>query len=52
MGAIGEYDGEHDIKLVMDEYGPWYRSGDGDQSESILSQQVTMRDAVFTRADA
>ena len=46
--AIGEYDSDHDIKLVMDEYGPWYRSGTEISPESILSQQVTMRDALFT----
>ena len=46
--AIGEYDSDHDIKLVIDEYGPWYRSGTEISPESILSQQVTMRDALFT----
>ena len=46
--AMGEYDADHDIKLVMDEYGPWYRSGTEIGPESILSQQVTMRDALFT----
>ena len=46
--AIGEYDGDHDVKLVVDEYGPWYRKGTELGSEYILSQQVTMRDALFT----
>jgi alpha-N-arabinofuranosidase len=46
--AIGEYDSDHDIKLVIDEYGPWYRAGTEISPESILSQQVTMRDALFT----
>lgn len=46
--AIGEYDEQHEIKLVIDEYGPWYRKGTEVSPESILSQQVTIRDALFT----
>jgi alpha-N-arabinofuranosidase len=46
--AIGEYDGRHEIKLVIDEYGPWYRKGTEVGPEAILSQQVTLRDALFT----
>jgi alpha-N-arabinofuranosidase len=46
--AIGEYDGEHNIKLVIDEYGPWYRKGTEVSADAILSQQVTIRDALFT----
>jgi alpha-N-arabinofuranosidase len=46
--AIGEFDEQHEIKLIMDEYGPWYRKGTEVSPESIMSQQVTLRDAVFT----
>jgi alpha-N-arabinofuranosidase len=46
--AIGQYDPQHTVKLVVDEYGPWYRKGTEVTPDSILSQQVTMRDALFT----
>jgi alpha-N-arabinofuranosidase len=46
--AIGEYDEHHEIKLVIDEYGPWYRKGTEVSPEAIISQQVTLRDALFT----
>jgi alpha-N-arabinofuranosidase len=46
--AVGEYDEQHKIKLVVDEYGPWYRKGTEVSPESVLSQQVTIRDALFT----
>lgn len=46
--AIGEYDEQHKIKLVIDEYGSWYRKGAEVSPESVLSQQVTIRDALFT----
>jgi len=46
--AIGEFDPQHEIKLVLDEYGPWYRKGTEITQEAIFSQQITMRDALFT----
>jgi alpha-N-arabinofuranosidase len=46
--AIGEYDHEHTIKLVIDEYGPWYKKGTESSPLALLGQQVTMRDALFT----
>jgi len=46
--AIGEYDESHQIKLVVDEYGPWYKKGTEVSPDAILSQQVTIRDALFT----
>jgi alpha-N-arabinofuranosidase len=46
--AIGLYDEERKIKLVIDEYGPWYRKGAEVFPDALLSQQVTMRDALFT----
>lgn len=46
--ALGEFDVERKIKLVVDEYGPWYRSGTEVSDVAIISQQVTVRDAVAT----
>ncbi len=46
--ALGEFDLDHQIKLVVDEYGPWYKPGTESFPEQLLGQQVTMRDAVVT----
>jgi alpha-N-arabinofuranosidase len=46
--AMGLYDREHRIRLVLDEYGPWYRPGTELDPSHLVSQQVTLRDAVFT----
>ena len=46
--VMGQYDPEHHIKLVVDEYGPWYREGTELDPTHIFGQQVTMRDAVAT----
>jgi alpha-N-arabinofuranosidase len=46
--AIGQYDFEHRIKLVVDEYGPWYREGTELDPTHIFGQQVTIRDALAT----
>jgi len=46
--ALGEYDQDHSIKLVIDEYGPWYRKGTEIFPDALLGQQVTLRDALFT----
>jgi alpha-N-arabinofuranosidase len=46
--ALGEFDLEHKIKLVVDEYGPWYRPGTENSPEQLLGQQITVRDAVVT----
>jgi alpha-N-arabinofuranosidase len=46
--VLGEYDREHRIKLVVDEYGPWYRPGTALDPTHLLGQQITMRDAVHT----
>ena len=48
--AMGEYDRERRVKLVVDEYGPWYRSGTELDPTHLLGQQITMRDAVVTAA--
>jgi alpha-N-arabinofuranosidase len=46
--ALGQYDGQHRIKLVVDEYGPWYREGTELDPTHIFGQQITMRDALAT----
>ncbi len=46
--AIGEYDREHKVKLVVDEYGPWYREGTEADPTHIFGQQITIRDAIAT----
>jgi alpha-L-arabinofuranosidase len=46
--VMGQFDREHRVKLVVDEYGPWYRPGTQVDPTHILGQQVTMRDAVAT----
>jgi len=46
--ALGEFDLDHKIKLVVDEYGPWYRPGTENAPEQLLGQMITVRDAVAT----
>ncbi len=46
--AMGEFDREHSIKLVVDEWGPWYRPGSEATPGDILEQTPTLRDAVFS----
>lgn len=45
---MGEYDPEHHVKLVIDEYGPWYKPGTALEPSDALGQQVTLRDALLT----
>ena len=45
---MGQYDTEHRVKLVVDEYGPWYRQGSELDPSHIFGQQVTVRDALAT----
>jgi alpha-N-arabinofuranosidase len=45
---MGEYDPEHHVKLVVDEWGPWYRPGGELTPGDILEQTPTLRDAVFS----
>ncbi len=49
--VMGEYDPQHQIKLVVDEYGPWYREGTELDPTHIFGQQVTIRDALATAPD-
>jgi alpha-N-arabinofuranosidase len=47
--AMGVYDKTHKVKLVVDEYGPWYRFSDTKLDPShVLGQQLTVRDAIMT----
>jgi alpha-N-arabinofuranosidase len=46
--ALGEFDLPHSIKLVVDEYGPWYKAGTEFTPEQLFGQQITVRDAVMT----
>src|SRR5215813_9159199 len=46
--AMAEFDREHRIKLVVDEWGPWYRSGSEATPGDILEQTPSLRDAVFS----
>lgn len=45
---MGEIDRQHQIKLVIDEWGPWYRPGSEATPGNILEQMPTLRDAVFS----
>ncbi len=46
--AMGKYDHEHRIKFVVDEWGVWYKPGEEITPAYLLSQPVTLRDAVHT----
>ncbi len=46
--AMGQYDHDHQVRLVVDEYGPWYHPGSEVDPSAFYSQQITLRDAVFT----
>jgi alpha-L-arabinofuranosidase len=46
--VMGSYDAEHRIKLVVDEYGPWYRPGTALDPSHLIGQQATLRDALMT----
>jgi alpha-N-arabinofuranosidase len=45
--AMGEADTPHRIKLVVDEWGAWYRPGTEVDPTHLFGQQSTMRDAVL-----
>jgi alpha-L-arabinofuranosidase len=46
--VMGEFDADHHIKLVVDEWGPWYRPGSELTRGDQLEQLPTLRDAVFS----
>ena len=45
--AMGEVDRSHRAKLVVDEWGAWYRPGTEVAPSHLLGQQSTVRDAVL-----
>jgi alpha-L-arabinofuranosidase len=45
---MGEFDREHSVKLIVDEWGPWYRPGNEATPGNQLEQIPTIRDAVFS----
>ncbi len=44
---MGEYDRQHRVKLVVDEWGAWYKPGSEVDPTHLLGQQSTMRDAIL-----
>lgn len=46
--VMTELDPEHYVKLVVDEWGPWYRPGSEATPGDQLEQMPTLRDAVFS----
>jgi alpha-N-arabinofuranosidase len=45
---MGRYDPEHRTRFVLDEWGNWYRGGTELGPDYILSQAITLRDALHT----
>jgi len=43
-----EFDPQHKVKLVVDEWGPWYRPGSELTKGNFLEQVPTLRDALFS----
>jgi alpha-N-arabinofuranosidase len=46
--VMAEADPEHSVKLVVDEWGPWYRPGSEATPGDQLEQMPTLRDAVLS----
>ncbi|HMD08507.1 MAG TPA: alpha-L-arabinofuranosidase C-terminal domain-containing protein [Candidatus Acidoferrum sp.] len=46
--VLSEFDPQHRVKLVVDEWGPWYRPGSEATPGDQIEQMPTMRDAVFS----
>src|SRR5580700_2017969 len=46
--AMSKYDPKHHIKLIVDEWGVWYRPGEELAPAYQLSQPLTLRDALHT----
>ena len=44
---MGEFDRQHRVRLVVDEWGAWYKPGSEVHPTHLLGQQSTMRDAVL-----
>jgi alpha-L-arabinofuranosidase len=46
--VMNEFDAKRRIKLVVDEWGPWYKPGSEVAPTHILGQMITQRDAVMS----
>jgi alpha-N-arabinofuranosidase len=46
--VMNEFDAKCRIKLVVDEWGPWYKPGSEVAPTHILGQMITQRDAVMS----
>ena len=46
--VMNEFDAKRRIKLVVDEWGPWYKPGSEVAPTHILGQMITQRDAVIS----
>ena len=46
--AMAEFDAQHHVRLIVDEWGPWYRPGSEATAGNLLEQIPTQRDAVFS----
>ncbi|MGA3026881.1 MAG: alpha-L-arabinofuranosidase C-terminal domain-containing protein [Bryobacteraceae bacterium] len=46
--VMEESDPHHHIKLIVDEWGAWYRPGSGIAPKYTLSQMLTLRDALLS----
>jgi len=46
--VLGEYDRQHQIKLIVDEWGAWYKPGSEMTPGDILEQTPTLRDALLS----
>ncbi len=46
--VMNEFDSKRRIKLVVDEWGPWYKPGSEVAPTHILGQMITQRDAVMS----
>jgi alpha-N-arabinofuranosidase len=47
---MNEYDSKKRIKLVVDEWGPWYKPGSEIAPTHVIEQMITQRDAVMSAA--
>ncbi len=45
--VMGQYDRQHRVKLVVDEWGAWHKPGTEMHPTHLLGQQSTMRDALL-----
>ncbi len=45
--VMGEIDRTHRVRLVVDEWGAWYKPGTEANNTHLLGQQATIRDAVL-----